>query len=350
MRMLPFFTAVFFITSALAVLVPLGHSDSEDQASHSSSDWRIEVVDSVGRVGHWTSIAVDVSDYPHISYHDEGNEDLKYAEWTGTEWNNETVDSIGDVGKMTSIALDRGGNPHISYYDHTNVDLKYARRIGGVWNITVVDFEGDVGPDSSIAIDSNDFPHISYCDDLGVTSDDNLKYARWNGSAWIIETVDSKDEVGGYASMVLDSSDNPHLSYSDYPNVNLKYATKVDLGPPTRSISLDIDPDTLNLKSKGRWITAYLSSENASVYDIDISSILLQDALAPERYDYQDDVLMLKFNREEFKDTIMIGKSVEVKISGKWEDGTEFEAYDYVRVIDPGGDSSLQCGRVLNMA
>ena len=98
---------------------------------------------------------------------------------------------------------------------------------------------------------------------------------------------------------------------------------------------LDIDPDTLNLKSKGRWITAYLSAENASVHDMDVSTILLQDALAPERWDYQDDILMLKFDRQEFKDTVQVGE-VQVKITGKWEDGSAFEAYDHIRVIDPG--------------
>jgi len=55
----------------------------------------------------------------------------------------------------------------------------------------------------------------------------------------------------------------------------------------------------------------------------------------PERWDYQDDVLMLKFNRQEFKDTVQAGDSVQVKITGKWEDGTEFEAYDSIRVIEP---------------
>ena len=44
---------------------------------------------------------------------------------------------------------------------------------------------------------------------------------------------------------------------------------------------------------------------------------------------------MLKSNREEFKDTTQVGESVQVKITGKWEDGTEFEAYDSIRVIEP---------------
>ncbi len=45
---------------------------------------------------------------------------------------------------------------------------------------------------------------------------------------------------------------------------------------------------------------------------------------------------MLKFNVQEFKDTVQVGESVQVKISGKWQDGTQFEAFDYIRVIDPG--------------
>ncbi len=45
---------------------------------------------------------------------------------------------------------------------------------------------------------------------------------------------------------------------------------------------------------------------------------------------------MLKFNRQEFKDIVQVGESVQVKITGKWEDGTAFEAYDSIRVIAPG--------------
>ena len=38
--------------------------------------------------------------------------------------------------------------------------------------------------------------------------------------------------------------------------------------------------------------------------------------------------IVLKSNREEFKDT------VQVNITDKWEDGTEFEGYDSIRAID----------------
>lgn len=33
-------------------------------------------------------------------------------------------------------------------------------------------------------------------------------------------------------------------------------------------------------------------------------------------------------SEKRFKDTVAVGESVEVKMSGKWEDGNGFEAYD----------------------
>jgi|GEM_PF-5145481 len=39
-------------------------------------------------------------------------------------WVIETVDSTGRVGLFTSIAVDSSGNPHISYFDESNRYLK----------------------------------------------------------------------------------------------------------------------------------------------------------------------------------------------------------------------------------
>jgi hypothetical protein len=187
-----------------------------------AQEWHIETVDSNGEVGLYNSLALDSSGYPHISYRDHTNNNLKYARWDGGEWRIETVDSGGNVGFYTSLALDSSDHPHISYYDSTNGDLKYARWDGDEWHIETVDSNGDVGIDNSLALDSSDYPHISYCDCIDISS--NLKHARWDGDEWHIETVDTDEDVGFYTSLAFDSSDYPHISYCDYYHCDLKYA------------------------------------------------------------------------------------------------------------------------------
>lgn len=87
--------------------------------------WNIQTVDSTGVVGGHSSIALDSSGKPHISYYAFTN-GLRYAKWTGSAWSIATVDSTGDAGATNSLTLDTKGKPHISYLCSTTSDLKYA--------------------------------------------------------------------------------------------------------------------------------------------------------------------------------------------------------------------------------
>jgi outer membrane protein assembly factor BamB len=114
--------------------------------------------------------------------------------------------------------------------------------------------------------------------------------------------------------------------------------------------TIDIEPDVLNLKSKGRWITAFIEfPEGYNVSDINISSILLNgtipvDMNAPIAVgDYDNDGipdLMVKFNRTAICQLILskgikLG-NITLTVSGKLIDGVEFEGCDTIRVRMPG--------------
>lgn len=112
---------------ALNVLLLLTLACSLISSAEANLTWTTQTVDTNGSGGWWSSLALDSSNNPHISYQDYTNFDLKYAKWTGDEWATEIVDLTGNVSGHSCLALDSLNNPHISYHYRTNDALKYAK-------------------------------------------------------------------------------------------------------------------------------------------------------------------------------------------------------------------------------
>ena len=232
--------------------------------SLSAGRWVTETVDTGGdtntisyNVGQFTSMQVDSRDIPHISYFDVTRGALRYSTWDTTlgRWVNQVVEDDTDdvnpsvMGQYSSLALDSSGVPHISYYECGVVresgcdkgDLKHAWRVWNgsqyVWESETVDTGDDsqglvdVGLYSSFVIEGSRM-YVSYYD----ATNQDLKVAFHDGSGWKIYTVDSAGDVGRYAAITLDPSGNPHISYYDATNGDLKLAS-------ARVLSTEIPPD-----------------------------------------------------------------------------------------------------------
>jgi hypothetical protein len=177
--------------------------------------WQTETVDSAGNTGLYTSLALDMEDHPHISYYEYNNADLRYAYHDGSAWTTDTVEGSGTVGTYTSLVLDSAGQPHIGYcgvaamVPSSITLIKYATYDGSAWVTETVASAGDGGGYTSLALDSGDGPHLGYFH--GSAAD--LMYAYRDGGGWLTETVDSAGDGGGYVSLALDGNNYPHISY-----------------------------------------------------------------------------------------------------------------------------------------
>lgn len=195
----------------------IAYHDSGNQdlkvARHGVNGWAVASVDSAGSVGDYCSLAIGPDGEPGIAYYDATNTDLKYTKFNGSSWQTVTVEtSPGDVGQYASLAFSPGGLPYISYYDATSTNLKIARFNGNsTWfNETVDNSAANVGQWTSLAFGPDGQPAISYLD--GATNYD-LKYARFNGSSWAIETIDVDSAIGRCTSLAFGPDGLPAISH-----------------------------------------------------------------------------------------------------------------------------------------
>ena len=264
-------------------------------ATNSSGTWTTTTVDNMPDVGQYSHIAVNPAGTKiHISYYDYTHKHLKYAAGTNSagvvSWTTATVDtSSSDTGQYSSVAVDSSGYVHISYYDNTQGYLMYADNVSGSWNTNPLDSTASVGQYSSIAVDSNGKVHICYYDSTG-----NLKYATnvsgtWNNSTVVDSAYNTYInystryyQFGTYTSIAIDSNNAIHIAYhqasyqySSTPynyTYKLKYATNSsgawityavdDINTSYNYYANDTGWDSITVDSNGKVHISYYDSTN----------------------------------------------------------------------------------------
>ena len=178
----------------------------------SSSSWTREYVGGIGFPGSpfFTSLTLNTSGSPRIAYLHEGTGELLLATRASGSWSREVVDTPGASTNRPSLKLDSMDRPHLAYFTNPDWDLRHAWWDGSAWQRETVDATGYAAWDPSLALDSADRPRIAY--ELDESTRQALRYAAWNGAAWIFSYVTVCCGQEGI-SLALDASDVPRISY-----------------------------------------------------------------------------------------------------------------------------------------
>lgn len=223
--------------------------------------WLCRTVDSEGDVGQYNSIAV----YPGtpgslvdrwklgIAYHDATYFSLKFAEYRyvafpspGYRWFLSTIATGSNPddcnGLYASLGYTSDGVPHIAYHHLNNPGpdhLMHAYPVDGGgncgpdlgWLCDMVATGTRVGEYASLDIDSNDNPWIAFYFLRGYENEKQIGVARKEGASWsFVVGQDHEGTDGSQMSLVLGEGDTPRLAYYNLDNNTLDYARYVGAG------------------------------------------------------------------------------------------------------------------------
>jgi hypothetical protein len=215
-------------------------------------------------LGRGLSAAFDHNGRLHAAYSGTNDGILRYAHFKGSAWQIETVDS--NTGDDTTLILDSTDRPNLLYTAGGNI--KYAKFDGISWSIKTV-ISNTV--QASLGLDSSDRPYISYYDE----STADLKITYLAGESWHTELVDTSGDVGRYNRLRIDKPGQVHIAYCVYDPAStsctkLKYASKV--GTTWQTQIVDVGPSvgsgiSLALDDGDHPHISYLSTAGGSGFD-----------------------------------------------------------------------------------
>lgn len=243
-------------------------------------------------------------------------------------------DGINDIIAGTDggeICVINGSGSLLWSYSITNTPIS---------DVAVGDFDGD-GRKNEVAACGAYYSLNSERSD-GTWVFDSSGHVIWefSGENNFVSLAAGDVNADGMDDVVVSSVDIENMSGAEI------YAlTSAVRAPKIVTATVDIQPDTLNLKARVEWLTAYIElAKGYNVADINVSTIMLNNTVPAELTptsigDYDNDTvpdLMVQFNRTAvsgyiFSEGIETG-NVTLTISGQLYDGTMFEGSVIIKV------------------
>jgi len=324
---------------------------------------------------------------------DEGSGNIAYDSLSG---NDASIHGATWTSGVIGTALSFDGNDHALAPDSSSLDITGAITVSA-W---ILPFDVDIASQQEIVAKSNGGGHPGTAYELDIRGDGRIRWLLGAPDKWIVFLDTSanviKDHMwyhvaasfdGSTARICLNAveiasttSSGPSFQSNDIPVGIGWFGAKTYSGLKFRGImdevsvvdqavtceeiedyyeeyrpvieaSVDIDPNSINLQSEGKWITCHIAlSEYYDPRWIDASTILLNDLIVPvldEKYgfvnseesyilDHDGDGIeerMVKFNRAQVSEILETGDMVEVTVHGEMYEGMPFEGVDVIRVF-----------------
>lgn len=262
--------------------------------------------------------------------------------WDGTSWNNVASPTNLDLWDLLMVNSDDGWavGTHALMSEYT------------ILNWDGVEWSFSEGPSMIIGANLQSLYFLTANNGWAVGSG---VIVYWDGSDWSLVNDPIGESV--YRSIQMIHSTEGWAVGSEWVEIEPGHKEQrprtIYYGPPTVVItaSADITPDTLNLKSKGKWITCYIElPEEYDANNIDMPTIIINgtipvDSSAPtEIGDYDlDGTLdaMVKFERNsvvewlratDIHDGTEKSTLVVIQVTGEVS-GIAFEGFDTIKIL-----------------
>jgi hypothetical protein len=175
-----------------------------------------EIVDNDSGAGQGAVLKIDSFNRPHIAYFGgkEANYAIKYAWLDEKKWTFLTTNYRGIAGWGIALILDQSDSPHLAFIDPDNKPI-YAYLSGDTWQAETMPEEKRPVYDFDMVMDQYEYVHIVY----NTWTDwftSEIWDAIFDGKSWYHTVVDDDAGIAAVISMDTDSQANPRLVYSSW--------------------------------------------------------------------------------------------------------------------------------------